>query len=127
MKKLILCIALVSLTGCQALQTAASKVSSVASSPTTVTTLEALGASVDAAMKVAAGMYHNGQITAAQWNTIASLHDNEFLPAYNAAVATVQNATNQPAAPSLIALGGQIASAVQQMLANPPAATPSTP
>ena len=119
MKKILLCIALACSTGCATVQKATTALSAAGSSPTTVTTLEVLGASVDASMKVAAGLYHNGQITAAQWNTIASIHDNQFLPAYNAAVAAVQYDTNQPAAPNLLQLAGQIATAVQQMTTSP--------
>jgi hypothetical protein len=118
MKKTLIalfCAGTLALSGCSTVNKVAASISAAGSSPTTVTTLEVLGASVDASMKVAAGLYHNGQITAAQWNTIANLHDNEFLPAYNAAVAAVQYDTNQPAAPNLLQLAGQIATAVQQM------------
>ena len=125
MKKILLCIALACSTGCATVQKATTALSAAGSSPTTVTTLEVLGASVDASMKVAAGLYHDGKITTAQWNLLASLHDTEFLPAYNAAVAAVQYDTGQPAAPSLIALGGQIAAALETMTTPQPTPTPT--
>jgi hypothetical protein len=106
---------ILALSGCAAFQKATTAVGTALSSPNTVTTLKILGATVDATMSTAAHLYHDGQISTAQWNTIASLHDTEFLPAYNAAVAAVQYDTGQPAAPSLIALGGQIAAALETM------------
>ena len=124
MNKIALILALVCSTGCSELTKATTAVGSALSSPTTVTTLKVLGATVDSTMTIAAQMYHNGQITTAQWNTLANIHDNEFLPAYNLAVAAVENDTNQPAAPSLIAIGGQIVSAFQTMTQTTPTPTP---
>lgn len=125
MKKLLVCLALVCVTGCSTVQKVTSALTSAGSSPTTVTTLKVLGATVDSTMTIAAGLYHNGQITTAQWNAIAAFHDNEFLPAYNLAVAAVENDTNQPAAPSLIALAGQLVTTVQQMTSPSPTPTPT--
>ena len=125
MKKIALILALVCSTGCSELTKATTAVGSALSSPTTVTTLKILGATVDATMSTAAQLYLDGKISAAQWNTLATLHDNEFLPAYNAAVAAVQYDTGQPAAPSLVALGGQIVSALETMTSPSPTPTPT--
>lgn len=90
-------------TGCQ---------TAPASRTTTVVTLEVIGASVDATMKVAAGLYTSGKITTAQWNTITDIHDNKFLPAYNLAVQAVQSDLSSVASPDIQALADSLAAAV---------------
>ena len=55
-----------------------------------VKTLKIVGATIEAGMKTAAQMYKNGQITEAQWNRLADLHDNKVQPAFRLAVQTAQ-------------------------------------
>lgn len=90
--------------------------SSCSTAPTqrgqTVTTLKIVGASVDASMKIAVQLLRDGHITAAQWNLIATIHDQKFLPAYNLAVAAVQANLDTVASPDLAALAAQLASIV---------------
>lgn len=78
----------------------------------TVMTLKIVGASVDASMKIAVQLLHDGHITAAQWNQIAAIHDQKFLPAYNLAVAAVQANLDSVASPDLTALAAQLASII---------------
>jgi hypothetical protein len=75
-------------------------------------TLQAVGLAVDAAMKTAAGMYHNNQITAAQWAQIADIHDNKFQPAFNLAVQAVQANLSSIASPDVVALASQLSALV---------------
>lgn len=77
-----------------------------------VTTLKVLGASVDASMKVAAQLLHDGKITWPQWQKLADFHDNKFQPAYNLAVAAVQADLSSVASPDLLNLAAQLASIV---------------
>ena len=66
-------------------------------------------------MKVAASLYHDGKITAAQWQTVADTHA-KFQAAYRLAVATVQSNLDSVASPDLVALAGQLVSVVQQLV-----------
>ena len=75
-------------------------------------TLLTIGTAADTAMTVAAQMYHNGQLTAAQWQTIATVHDTKFQPAYNAAVAAFKADMSSAAPADLIALSNQLAALV---------------
>jgi hypothetical protein len=79
-----------------------------------VQTLLTIGTAVDSAMKIAAGLYQHGQITKAQWDNIADIHDNKFLPAYNLAIAAVQADFSSIASPDLVSLASQLITAVQQ-------------
>lgn len=77
-----------------------------------VTTLKIVGASVDATMKLGAQLLYDKQITRAQWDQIAVIHDTQFQPAYNLAVAAVQANLDSVASPELIGLASQLASAI---------------
>lgn len=80
-----------------------------------VQSLKAVGLAVDGGMKAAAQLYHNGQITEAQWNKVADFHDNKFLPAFNLAVAAVQSDLSSAASPDVLALATQFANLVAQL------------
>lgn len=97
----LLCLALVTpaFTGCQTAPSARTA---------EVTTLKILGASVDASMKVAAQLLKDGKITWAQWDDIATFHDQKFQPAYNLAVAAVRSDLSSAASPDLMALFGSL-------------------
>ena len=75
-------------------------------------TLLTIGTAADSAMTIAAGLYHNGQITTAQWQTIATFHDAKFLPAYNTAVAAFKADMTKAAPADVIALSAQLAALV---------------
>ena len=98
------------LSGCAAF----AKIEHAVASPATVTSLKVTGASVDFAMQVAATMYVKKEITATQWATIASLHDDKFIPVFNAAVAAVTT-SNRPSPANVIALGNDVISAVDAL------------
>lgn len=80
------------------------------SAPTTrvqeVKTLKAVGLSVDATMRLAAQLYHDGKISADTWQRIAIVHQ-QFLPAFNLAVKAVQSDLT-PASPNLLSLAAQL-------------------
>lgn len=76
-----------------------------------VKTLQVVGASVDTAMKLAAQLYHDGKMGAAQWDQVAAIH-GKFRPAYNLAVAAVQADLSSPASPDLAALAAQLVALV---------------
>lgn len=80
-----------------------------------VNTLKSIGAAADAAMRVAAGAYHDGRLTAAQWAKIAEAHDR-FQALYNVAVAGVQANLDSIASPDLVSLAAQLADAVRAFL-----------
>jgi len=71
---------------------------------------------MDTGMKVAAQAYHNGQITADQWNKIAAFHDNDFLPVYNTAVQAVQADLSSIATPDVIRLAQQLGVLINQFV-----------
>ena len=78
----------------------------------TVTTLKVIGASVDSLMQTAAKMYKAQQITQDQWNKLADIHDNQFLPAYNLAVAAAKSDFSSIASPDLVNLANQLSTIV---------------
>ena len=73
-----------------------------------VKTLKAVGLAVDGTMRLAAQMVHNGTISAATWQQIAKIHDEQFQPAFNAAVSAVQMNLDSFASPDIVALAAQI-------------------
>ena len=77
-----------------------------------VTTLKAIGLTVDTSMTVAAKMYHDGKISQAQWQQIADFHDLKFMPAYHLAVDVVQADLSSIATPDVINLAGQLGALV---------------
>jgi hypothetical protein len=92
---------------------------------TAVTTLKVVGLTADTAMKVAAQAYHNGQIRADQWQSIADFHDQKFLPTYNTAVSAVQADLSSIATPDVIALCQQLGALIQALV--PSAKVPTLP
>lgn len=79
---------------------------------TTYQTLKTVGMAADSAMTIAAGLYHNGQVTSEQWQQIADLHDNKFIPAYKLAIQASQSDLSSLASPDLLALSTQLAALV---------------
>ena len=75
-----------------------------------VTTLKAIGLSVDAAMKVSAQLLKDGKINGEQWGKIAVAHAR-FQQAFKLAISAVQSDLT-PASPDLIKLGGELLSIV---------------
>ena len=75
-------------------------------------TLLTIGTAANSAMQIAAQLYHNGQITTAQWQAIATFHDTRFLPAFNTAVAAFAADMSKAAPADLIALANQLAALV---------------
>lgn len=75
-------------------------------------TLGVVGASADSAMKTATSMLKNGTITVAQWQKAADIHDKQFQPAYNLALASVQANLNSIASPELQGLADQLAALI---------------
>lgn len=73
-----------------------------------VMTLKVVGATRDAAMKVAGQLWREGKISDAKRDEIIAFHDNRLQPAYNLAVAAVQADLNSLANPELISLLGQL-------------------
>ena len=71
-----------------------------------VTTLKAIGLSVDAAMKVSAQLLKDGKINGEQWGKIAVAHAR-----FKLAISAVQSDLT-PASPDLIKLGGELLSIV---------------
>lgn len=78
----------------------------------TVTTLKVIGASVDSLMQTAAKMYKSGEITQEQWNKVATVHDEQFLPAYNLAVTAARADLSSLASPDLVNLANQLSSII---------------
>lgn len=81
-----------------------------------VKTLKIVGASVDATMKVAAQLYHDGKISAEVWGKIAAIHDTQFQPAFNFAVQAVQADVSSVASPDLVTLSLQLAALIAPYL-----------
>jgi hypothetical protein len=77
-----------------------------------VQTLETVGLAVDAAMATSASLYHNGQITQAQWQQIADFHDQKFIPAYKLAIQVAQSNLSSVASPDIVTLSTQLAALV---------------
>lgn len=95
--------------------------SSAPSSRTTqYTTLRVIGASRDAAMKIAANAYVQKQITDEQWAKIRDIHDNKLQPTYALAVATARADLSSLASPDLTAITNQLAQLVAQFAGLPP-------
>ena len=82
-------------------ETYAAGVGSAITGHTAIVTVEVIGATVDSIMHGAAKAYHNGDITAREWDAIAALHDR-YQPVYLAEVAAIvkANGTASQAAPS---------------------------
>lgn len=110
MKKLILIICLLAapvafVTSCAAPSTRVQEVK----------TLKVVAVSVDATMKVAAQMYHDGKISAVTWTQIAVAHDR-FQAAFNVAVKAVQSNLDSYASPDILTLAAQISSVLAPYL-----------
>lgn len=84
-----------------------------------VHTLQALGATADAAMKTAASLRKNGQITEEQWKRIATFFDTRYQPAYRLAVAAVSADLSSAASPDLVNLATQLAALVAELEKHP--------
>lgn len=113
MKKIILLV-------CLSLAPAPALFLSSCAAPSTrvqeVKTLKAVGLAVDGTMKLAAQLYHDGKITAATWNQVAAIHDQQFLPAFNAAVSAVQMNLDSLAGPDVVTLAAQLTSVLAPYL-----------
>lgn len=79
---------------------------------TTVRTLEAVGIAAKAGMDSAAILYHNSQITVAQYTTIANFYDNKFQPAFDLAKAAAKADVTSFAPADVEALATQFAALV---------------
>ncbi len=93
----LLCFAL---TGCQTFQkveTYASNVGAALVGHNATVTVEVIGSGVQSICDLAAKAYHNGDITKAQWDKLADLKDNRYLPVYRAEVAAIVKANGNPA------------------------------
>ena len=106
------------LTGCatfQKVETYASNVGAAITGHNATVTVEVIGATVDSIMQGAAKAYHNGDLTAAQWATIAALHDR-YQPVYQAEVAAIVKANgttaSAPPSPTLASLYAEFSSLV---------------
>jgi len=85
----------------------------------TVLTLKVVGASVDSSMRLAAQLLRDGKITRAQWDAIAQIHDQEFQPAFRAAVGATQRVISSSpdpldllADPAITEIAGRIAALI---------------
>lgn len=77
-------------------------------------TLKATADTADAAVAVAAHLYQNGAITAAQANQVRVLYDTKFQPAYQLAIATAKADLSSAASPDLLALAAQLSNLIVQ-------------
>lgn len=77
-------------------------------------TLEAVGASAQAAVSLAGQLYKDGKITQAQLQAVADFYDKNFQPPYRLAVAAVSADLSSAASPDLINLASQLAGIVAQ-------------
>lgn len=85
----------------------------------TVPTLVAIGQLVDSTMTVAAGMYHNGQLTEAQWIKVSTFYDHDFQPAYALAKQAAQSNLSSPASPDVLSLATQFVALVASYQSTP--------
>jgi hypothetical protein len=84
-------------------------------SQATYNTLDGVGASVDAAMKVAAALKVSGKISDAQWQTVASKHAL-YLNYYNQAVTfAAGNLATATAPPNVVAAAQDITTTVNAL------------
>lgn len=83
-------------------------------------TLKATADTADAAVAVAAHLYQNGAITAAQANQVRALYDTKFQPAYQLAVATAKADLSSAASPDLLALAAQLSNLIVQFQSHKP-------
>ncbi len=74
----------------------------------TVKTLKAIGETVATAMESAARLRVQGVISEKQWQDIAAIHDNRFLPAYRLAVTAVSADLSSAASPDVLAVAGEL-------------------
>jgi hypothetical protein len=81
-----------------------------------VQTLESVGATAKASVQAAATLLAKGKITVAQWNTVSSIYDTKFQPAYNLAVSAVNADLSSIASPDLVNLASQLATTVEQLI-----------
>ncbi len=90
-----------------------------------VLTVEIVGSTVDSIMQTAAKARVAGDITAAQWDTIAALHD-KYRPVYLAEVANIKSANGASPSAALTALMSQIIATAEGFAkAKPATATPA--
>lgn len=75
--------------------------------------LIATGQIAETAVGVAAQLFRDGRITAAQARSVMDLYDRDFQPAFRVAVAASQN-NLAAATPELVSLASQIANLVSQ-------------
>ena len=107
MKKFILSLACVAVMTLAFAPAFVSCSSTPTASQAAYSTLDGVGATVDAAMKTAAQLRVAGKISAAQWQSISDLHA-KYLVSYNAAVDAAALTTNQSVPASLTALAGDV-------------------
>jgi len=80
-----------------------------------VQTLKAVGQSAEAAVTLAAQLYHKDKLTGAQARQVIDFYDQKFQPAFRVAVAAVQANLESVASPDLISLASQISALVVQL------------
>ena len=112
---LLLCFALTACQTFQKVETYASNVGAALTGHNATITVEVIGSSVDSIMQGAAKARHDGDLTAAQWDKIAALHDR-YQPIYNAEVAAIVKANGTaagaPPSPTLASLYAEFSSLV---------------
>ncbi len=109
MKKLFLVILLaftaVSLpTGCQ---------TPVSQRTAAFASIGVMATTVDAGMKTAAALYHNGKLSAVRWGIIVDYHDRVYNPAFQAALIVAQSNVNSAVDPNLTNLANQLLTLLQ--------------
>jgi hypothetical protein len=85
----------------------------------TVTTLKIVGTSAKASIDAAASLLRDGKISVSQWQSISSVYDTKFQPAFNLAAATAHSDLSSAASPDLIALASQLATLIAQFTTKP--------
>jgi hypothetical protein len=84
-----------------------------------VETLLAVGNAAKGSMDAATNMLKGGQITVAQWQTVAAIYDTKFQPAYALAVAAAKADLSTLASPDLTALAQQLVDTVGVFISKP--------
>jgi hypothetical protein len=77
-----------------------------------VQTLKAVGQSAEAAVTLAAQLFRDGKINAAQAQTVVEYYDQKFQPAFRLAVAAVNSDLSSVASPDILALANQLSAMV---------------
>jgi len=81
----------------------------------TVQTLKIVGQSAKTSMDAATQLLKQGNISVAQWESIASIYDSKFQPAYALAISAAHSDLSSVASPDLVGLAAQLATLVAQI------------